>query len=108
MAVQIGFTVLVKNDFCTLLKWLSGSGVFIAGVACRNLIGKEVYPMLCSTAARSGMRLVRTQSCTSTLQYLCCRKLRQVTLHYPRLLISEKECLRSNEITNTTFVVAQS
>lgn len=36
-----------------------------------------VYPMLCSTAARSSMRLLTSCSFSSSLQFLCCVQLRK-------------------------------
>ena len=35
-----------------------------------------MYPMACSTAARSAMKIISSRSFPSSLQYLCCRKLR--------------------------------
>ncbi|KAJ8037829.1 SPRY domain-containing SOCS box protein 3 [Holothuria leucospilota] len=47
------------------------------GVACSGLKGREWYPMVSSTAAKSSMCLIRTASFESSLQYLCCQKLRE-------------------------------
>lgn len=55
-------------------KWNSP---FLAGVACSGLKGREWYPMVSSTAAKSSMCLIRTASFESSLQYLCCQKLRE-------------------------------
>ncbi|XP_033119066.1 SPRY domain-containing SOCS box protein 3-like [Anneissia japonica] len=51
------------------------------GVAKSGLIGKSWYPMVCSTAARSSMRLVRSISYPSSLQFMCCTVLRR---HIPQ------------------------
>ncbi|GFN87197.1 spry domain-containing socs box protein 3 [Plakobranchus ocellatus] len=48
------------------------------GVAFRGLRGRTLYPMVCSTAARSTMKIVSSRSFPSSLQYLCCRKLRRL------------------------------
>ncbi|GIX89893.1 SPRY domain-containing SOCS box protein 3 [Caerostris extrusa] len=48
------------------------------GIACRGLKGKTLYAMACSTAACSGMRILRTCSFSSSLQFLCCSKLREL------------------------------
>ncbi|XP_077980279.1 SPRY domain-containing SOCS box protein 3-like [Glandiceps talaboti] len=47
------------------------------GIAVRGLQGKELYPMVCSTAARTGMKIIKTQSFPSSLQFLCCQSLRK-------------------------------
>ncbi|BFZ17992.1 hypothetical protein BsWGS_21031 [Bradybaena similaris] len=49
------------------------------GVAFRGLRGRTLYPMASSTAARSGMRVISARSFPSSLQFLCCQKLRQMT-----------------------------
>ncbi|XP_074648812.1 SPRY domain-containing SOCS box protein 3-like [Tubulanus polymorphus] len=46
------------------------------GVAFSNLTLKTAYPMVSSTAARSGMRLIRSWSFPTSLQLLCCQVLR--------------------------------
>jgi len=43
-----------------------------------GLRGKHLYPMLSSTAARTGMKLVKACSYTTSLQFLCCCVLRQI------------------------------
>ncbi|GFS20907.1 SPRY domain-containing SOCS box protein 3 [Elysia marginata] len=48
------------------------------GIAYKGLRGKSLYPMACSTAARSAMRIVSSRSFPSSLQYLCCRLLRKL------------------------------
>lgn len=47
------------------------------GVACSGLKGKTIFPMVSSTAARSGMKVIRSRSFNSSLQYLCCLVLRK-------------------------------
>ncbi|XP_064624225.1 SPRY domain-containing SOCS box protein 3-like [Lineus longissimus] len=47
------------------------------GVAFEGLAGKSLYPMVCSTAARSGMRLIRSWSFRTSLQHMCCSVLRK-------------------------------
>lgn len=42
------------------------------GLAAEGLKGKELYPLLSSTAARTKMRLMRSTSVGFSLQYLCC------------------------------------
>lgn len=48
------------------------------GVAFRGLQGKTVYPMLSSTAARSGMKVIKCQSFTTSLQFMCCQVIRKL------------------------------
>ena len=45
------------------------------GVAFHGLQNKELYPMLSSTAARTRMKLERSCTLPTTLQYLCCAKI---------------------------------
>lgn len=47
------------------------------GVAFKNLHGKTLYPMASSTAARSGMKIVKCHSVKTSLQYLCLQQLRK-------------------------------
>ncbi|XP_063077943.1 SPRY domain-containing SOCS box protein 3 isoform X2 [Engraulis encrasicolus] len=47
------------------------------GVAARQLQNKRLYPMVCSTAAKSSMKMIRSCSVPTSLQYLCCDRLRQ-------------------------------
>ena len=42
------------------------------GVAADDLRGRELYPMACSTAARTKMKVIRSSSTCFSLQYLCC------------------------------------
>lgn len=48
------------------------------GVAATHLQNKRLYPMVCSTAAKSSMKLIRSHSTPTTLQYLCCTQLRNM------------------------------
>lgn len=52
-----------------------------AGVAATRLWDRKFYPMVCSTAARSSMKVVRCCASSTSLQYLCCRRLRQLRPH---------------------------
>ncbi|KAL6095156.1 spsb3 [Pungitius sinensis] len=47
------------------------------GVAATRLQNKKFYPMVCSTAARSSMKVIRACWTPTSLQYLCCARLRQ-------------------------------
>ncbi|GFY68458.1 SPRY domain-containing SOCS box protein 3 [Trichonephila inaurata madagascariensis] len=57
------------------------------GIASRGLKGKTLYAMASSTAAGTGMRIVRSCSFPSSLQFICCTKLRE-------LIPDEKNVLR--------------
>uniref|UniRef100_A0A673G1E2 SPRY domain-containing SOCS box protein 3 n=1 Tax=Sinocyclocheilus rhinocerous TaxID=307959 RepID=A0A673G1E2_9TELE len=48
------------------------------GIAATHLQNKRLYPMVCSTAAKSSMKLIRSHSAPTTLQYLCCMQLRKM------------------------------
>ncbi|XP_056881153.1 SPRY domain-containing SOCS box protein 3-like isoform X2 [Takifugu flavidus] len=48
------------------------------GVAATRLQNKKFYPMVCSTAAKSSMKVIRACHTPTTLQYLCCAQLRQM------------------------------
>ncbi|OCT61659.1 SPRY domain-containing SOCS box protein 3 [Xenopus laevis] len=48
------------------------------GVAARQLRNKKLFPMVCSTAAKSSMKVIRSCCCRTSLQYLCCARLRQL------------------------------
>ncbi|KAL0984363.1 hypothetical protein UPYG_G00140490 [Umbra pygmaea] len=47
------------------------------GVAATRLQNKKFYPMVCSTAAKSSMKVIRSCYTPTSLQYLCCSRLRQ-------------------------------
>ncbi|XP_073648574.1 SPRY domain-containing SOCS box protein 3 isoform X1 [Tursiops truncatus] len=48
------------------------------GVAATKLQNKRFYPMVCSTAAKSSMKVIRSCASITSLQYLCCYRLRQL------------------------------
>lgn len=48
------------------------------GVVFSGLRGKLLYPMVASTAARTGMKLVKACSYSTSLQFLCCCVLRKI------------------------------
>ncbi|XP_043957540.1 SPRY domain-containing SOCS box protein 3 [Gambusia affinis] len=48
------------------------------GVAATKLQSKKFYPMVCSTAAKSSMKVVCACYAPTSLQYLCCSRLRQM------------------------------
>ena len=47
----------------------------------KGIRGKEIYPMACSTAARTGMKIVRSSSFPTSLQFMCCQALRNAIPH---------------------------
>ncbi|GFT42810.1 SPRY domain-containing SOCS box protein 3 [Nephila pilipes] len=61
------------------------------GIASRGLKGKTMYAMASSTAACSGMRIIRSCSFPSSLQFLCCTKLRE-------LIPDEKDVLKEIDL----------
>lgn len=48
------------------------------GVAATKLQNRKFYPMVCSTAAKSSMKVIRSCASITSLQYLCCYRLRQL------------------------------
>ncbi|KAJ7984542.1 hypothetical protein DPEC_G00355880 [Dallia pectoralis] len=48
------------------------------GVAATRLQNKKFYPMVCSTAAKSSMKVIRACYTPTSLQYLCCSRLHQL------------------------------
>lgn len=58
----------------------------IASVAATKLQNKKFYPMVCSTAAKSSMKVIRACYTPTTLQYLCCARLRQTFSDCPDTL----------------------
>lgn len=48
------------------------------GVAATKLRNRKFYPMVCSTAAKSSMKVIRSCASATSLQYLCCHRLRQL------------------------------
>ena len=53
-------------------------GLLISGVVYRGLSCKKLFPMVSSTAARTGMRLIKSCSFSTSLQFLCCQVLRRI------------------------------
>lgn len=49
------------------------------GVAATRLQNKKFYPMVCSTAAKSSMKVIRACYTPTSLQYLCCVQLRHMS-----------------------------
>lgn len=52
--------------------------VLSPGVAATELRNKRFFPMACSTAAKSSMKVIRSCSAPTSLLYLCCARLRQL------------------------------
>lgn len=48
------------------------------GVAATEIKNKRMFPMACSTAAKSSMKVIRSVSAPTSLQYLCCSRLRKL------------------------------
>ncbi|XP_051988190.1 SPRY domain-containing SOCS box protein 3-like isoform X1 [Xyrauchen texanus] len=48
------------------------------GIATTEMKNKQVFPMACSTAAKSSMKVIRSVSAPTSLQYLCCSRLRKL------------------------------
>lgn len=58
-----------------MAKW--SISFIISGVGfSKGIRGKSIYPMACSTAARTGMKIVRSCSFPTSLQFMCCQVLR--------------------------------
>ncbi|XP_029606100.1 SPRY domain-containing SOCS box protein 3 isoform X1 [Salmo trutta] len=56
------------------------------GVAATKLQNKHFYPMACSTAAKSSMKVIRSCFTPTSLQYLCCARLRKLLPECPDTL----------------------
>ncbi|XP_074520061.1 SPRY domain-containing SOCS box protein 3 [Halichoeres trimaculatus] len=56
------------------------------GVAATRLQNKKFFPMVCSTAAKSSMKVIRACYTPTSLQYLCCAQLRQMLPSCPDVL----------------------
>ncbi|XP_029934335.1 SPRY domain-containing SOCS box protein 3 isoform X2 [Myripristis murdjan] len=56
------------------------------GMSAIRLQNKKFYPMVCSTAAKSSMKVIRACYTPTSLQYLCCARLRQELPHCPDIL----------------------
>jgi len=48
-------------------------------VVFNGLHDQQLYPMVCSASVRTGMKLVTATSVETSLQFLCCSKLRSIT-----------------------------
>ncbi|XP_036771814.1 SPRY domain-containing SOCS box protein 3 isoform X2 [Manis pentadactyla] len=48
------------------------------GVAATRLHNRKFFPMVCSTAAKSSMKVIRSCASATSLQFLCCYRLRQL------------------------------
>ncbi|GIY43069.1 baculoviral IAP repeat-containing protein 7-A [Caerostris darwini] len=86
----------LKNRLATYKHWplmmlsprqLSECGLFYTGIACRGLKGKAFYTMACSTSEHNRMRILSLCSFPSSLQFLCCNKVRE-------LIPDDKDVLR--------------
>ncbi|KAK7090563.1 uncharacterized protein [Littorina saxatilis] len=62
----------------TLAYYLNGQP---QGVAFDGLRQKEVFPVISSTAARSGMKVITTKFFPTSLQFMCAQKLRRIVGH---------------------------
>ncbi|CAI5792196.1 domain-containing SOCS box 3 isoform X1 [Podarcis lilfordi] len=72
-----------RHTFCSLLgKDEDSWGLSYTGVAATKLQNKRFYPMVCSTAAKSSMKVIRSCGSHTSLQYLCCFRLRQLLPDY--------------------------
>ncbi|XP_061563908.1 SPRY domain-containing SOCS box protein 3 isoform X2 [Cololabis saira] len=58
----------------------------LIGVAATTLQNKKFYPMVCSTAAKSSMKVIRASYTPTSLQYLCCARLRQILPRCPDII----------------------
>ncbi|XP_070962887.1 SPRY domain-containing SOCS box protein 3 [Oncorhynchus clarkii lewisi] len=56
------------------------------GVAATRLQNKKFYPVVCSTAAKSSMKVIRSCYTPTSLQYLSCSRLRQQRPDCPNIL----------------------
>ncbi|KAL7873918.1 hypothetical protein SRHO_G00048880 [Serrasalmus rhombeus] len=56
------------------------------GVAATGLRNKSFYPMVCSTAAKSSMKVISSVAAPTSLQYLCCIHLRDYLPDLPDAL----------------------
>lgn len=71
VAAQWAYLDLDHKDRCNV-------SVLPPGVAATELRNKRFYPMACSTAAKSSMKVIRSCSAPTSLLYLCCARLRQL------------------------------
>ncbi|XP_024278984.1 SPRY domain-containing SOCS box protein 3 isoform X3 [Oncorhynchus tshawytscha] len=76
-----------RHTFCSLLGKDDDSwGLSYTGVAATELQNKHFYPMACSTAAKSSMKVIRSCFTPTSLQYLCCARLRKLFPECPDTL----------------------
>lgn len=71
-------TLLIKKLILPLITKTSIVSVPSPGVAATELRNKRFFPMACSTAAKSSMKVIRSCSAPTSLLYLCCARLRQL------------------------------
>ncbi len=71
---RLQYSVALQQDITRELKNLCHD----LGVAATELQNKRFYPMACSTAAKSSMKVIRSCSAPTSLLYLCCARLRQL------------------------------
>ncbi|KAK3090883.1 hypothetical protein FSP39_015464, partial [Pinctada imbricata] len=61
--------------------WLGNLSFYLnhrpIGIAFRGLQGKTLFPVVSSTAARSGMKVICNSSFPTSLQFMCCQMLRK-------------------------------
>lgn len=71
-------TLLLDELILPLITKTSLVSVLSPGVAATQLRNKSFFPMACSTAAKSSMKVIRSCSAPTSLLYLCCARLRQL------------------------------
>lgn len=71
VAARWAYFALDDKDNCNI-------SVLPPGVAATELRNKRFFPMACSTAAKSSMKVIRSCSAPTSLLYLCCARLRQL------------------------------
>ena len=76
--VQIATARTCPFYFCLNFSSYISISVFVLGIAYRGLQGKTLYPMVSSTAARSGMKMITSRSFRTSLQFMCCQELRRL------------------------------
>ena len=57
------------------------------GIAFDGLLGKNLYPMISSTAARTRMKLICSYKTNFSLQYLCCKEVSKNISTSPEALV---------------------
>ncbi|KTF77421.1 hypothetical protein cypCar_00031604, partial [Cyprinus carpio] len=71
-------TDMGSNYWCSLGHLGTDKNRKCIGVAATEMKNKSVFPMACSTAAKSSMKVIRSVSAATSLQYLCCSRLRKL------------------------------